>query len=438
MGDEEKKKEDLVDRGDKGKKNWGQIARQGYDQYAEETKAAGETAAQGLSEAGEQQVSETEAANKEYYDSLNDAQKRYREQMDAGFTQFADIITAEQNRIEAERAKAEEENRANFRAAAWTGAGELANSLINLWGVSRNAVHQQYHSYSQDWMKKADADLKYNRARLDNLRDRQRAMQERMIQLRMNDAGQTASMANQIAGAKHQGDISLAGARYNAAAAPINIRYQTAEKAAEAKAKGAVTEASMGQQKEANDAQIGLGYARLDETKRQHDDTMKANGYTPDGKGGWNYDASKDSRRSGGGSTKSSDRFYFTHDGRKIPYTMTSNERKQFIEKAYAKVKDMPGFKEEYGEKEDLRDMDKDGIIMKYAEQNPELRDELYLYSSPEYRKSQEVTNEINSFFSGAGANNPPAGTTGSAFQSFVPGWSTVYNFDDKPQGPAR
>lgn len=292
---------------DKEKKNWGQVARQGYDQYANETTAAGEQAANDLSAAGQQQVTDISAANQAYYDSLNEAQRQYRQRMDEGFTQFSDIINAENQRIADERARAEAENKATLQAARWTGATELAASVANLIGVGQfGASNQQYKSYSQDWMKKADQDLKYNRARLDNMRDRQRALQQHMIQLRMNDAGHAASMATQAAGAKHQGDVSLAGARYNAAAAPVNIRFQTAEKAAEAKAKGAATEATMGQQKDAQDAQIGLGYARLNQAEQQHKDNMLTYGYEPDGKGGWSYNPDANARIRSGRSTTSS------------------------------------------------------------------------------------------------------------------------------------
>ena len=410
---------------DKEKKNWGQVARQGYDQYASDTTAAGEQAANDLSAAGRQQVTDISTANQTYDDSLNEAQRQYRQRMDEGFTQFSDIINAENQRIADERARAEAENKATLQAARWTGATELAASVANLIGVGQfGASNQQYKSYSQDWMKKADADLKYNRARLDNMRDKQRALQQQMIQLRMNDAGHAASMAVQAAGARHQGDVSLAGARYNAAAAPVNIRFQAAEKAAEAKAKGAATEATMGQQKAAQDAQIGLGYARLNAEQADK-------GYTPsaDGKG-WTYDATKDKRRTGGGSgSDKRDTFYFSHDGRTVPYSMTSGERKQFLEKAYAKVKDMPGFKEEYGEKNDLRDEDHNGIIMKYAEQNPELRNELYMYSPPEYRKSQEISTAVDNLFHAPAVSDTPE----------APDWNnSPYNFFDSAQGPAR
>lgn len=330
---------------DKEKKNWGQVARQGYDQYANETTAAGEQAANDLSAAGQQQVTDISAANQAYYDSLNEAQRQYRQRMDEGFTQFSDIINAENQRIADERARAEAENKATLQAARWTGATELAASVANLIGVGQfGASNQQYKPYSQDWMKKADQDLKYNRARLDNMRDRQRALQQHMIQLRMNDAGHAASMATQAAGAKHQGDVSLAGARYNAAAAPVNIRFQTAEKAAEAKAKGAATEATMGQQKDAQDAQIGLGYARLNQAAEQFNATQADKGYTPssDGKG-WTYDATNDKRRtsgrSGGGSGNSGINYGAVIDGKNVTLSMPKETYEQGIKSGTEELK---------------------------------------------------------------------------------------------------
>lgn len=101
---------------------------------------------------------------------------------------FADYLQEEKDRFERERAEAQEQIRADQQAGRWTGLTELAASVANLVGVGEgNAVSQQYRNYSQDWMRKADEDMRYHRSRIDNLRDRQRAIQQRMLEVEQNN-----------------------------------------------------------------------------------------------------------------------------------------------------------------------------------------------------------------------------------------------------------
>lgn len=84
--------------------------------------------------------------------------------------------------------------KANDRAATWTGLTELAASMANLIGVGQgNAVSQQYHSFSQDWMRKADADIKEHRSKLDDLRNRQRAIRQQYDTLELQMAKERAA-----------------------------------------------------------------------------------------------------------------------------------------------------------------------------------------------------------------------------------------------------
>lgn len=84
--------------------------------------------------------------------------------------------------------------KANDRAATWTGLTELAASVANLIGVGEgNAVSQQYHSFSQDWMRKADADIKEHRSKLDDLRNRQRAIRQQYDTLELQMAKERAA-----------------------------------------------------------------------------------------------------------------------------------------------------------------------------------------------------------------------------------------------------
>lgn len=102
---------------------------------------------------------------------------------------------------------------ANQRAARWTGATEALASLANLVAVgSGNAVSQQYHDYSQDWMRRADMNAREHRARIANLRERQRSMQDRLLALQAGNADTLAELrmkANESR-AKRQTEIGKA------------------------------------------------------------------------------------------------------------------------------------------------------------------------------------------------------------------------------------
>lgn len=115
---------------------------------------------------------------REAIQSAGEAQRKY----------FADYLQEEKDRYERERAEAQEQIRADQQAGRWAGLTELAASVANLVGVGEgNAVSQQYKNYSQDWMRKADEDMRYHRSRIDNLRDRQRAIQQRMLEVEQNN-----------------------------------------------------------------------------------------------------------------------------------------------------------------------------------------------------------------------------------------------------------
>lgn len=86
------------------------------------------------------------------------------------------------------------EEKGNERAATWTGLTELAASVANLIGVGQgNAVSQQYKGQSVDWMRKADADIKEHRSKLDDLRNRQRAIRQQYDTLELQMAKERAA-----------------------------------------------------------------------------------------------------------------------------------------------------------------------------------------------------------------------------------------------------
>lgn len=107
-----------------------------------------------------------------------------RELENKSFAQWAiDMKKADEERLAEERQQIEDER----RAAKMTGFAEFGSALANLLGVAEgNAVSQTYKQYSQDWMRKADADAREHRNRIADLRKRQRDTELKMAQLRQS------------------------------------------------------------------------------------------------------------------------------------------------------------------------------------------------------------------------------------------------------------
>ena len=165
--------------------------------------------------------------------------QRYQQLQNERHAGLADMLIQQRKDFETQNAQDEEQIRNDVKAARWTGATELAASLANLIGVgSFNAANQQYKQYSQDWMRKADADMKMQRARLDNFRERQRAMQMHINQLKQGDANTALNMAMRQADADRAARIQQADADYKAQLAPLEARYKSGLAAIGEQAKG--------------------------------------------------------------------------------------------------------------------------------------------------------------------------------------------------------
>lgn len=136
---------------------------------------------------------------------------------------FADYLQGIRDDYERERQAAQQEVEQDRQAARWTGATELASAIANMIGVgSFNAVNQQYRTYSQDWMQKADRDAREHRNRLDNIRQRQRETELKMAQLR----SQGGLALAQYDANKRQQDIQNAMAAQKAA---LDARYKAGQ-----------------------------------------------------------------------------------------------------------------------------------------------------------------------------------------------------------------
>ena len=147
---------------------------------------------------------------------------------------FADYVQGMKDDIDREREAAKIQLEADNKAAKYTGYTELGAALANLIGVGEgNAVSQQYKSFSQDWMKKADQDMREHRGRIDNLRQKQRDTELKMAQLKASNNLELAKLDMQREKARYENEYQKARTAYE------NARTEAAKQKAEQDAKKA-------------------------------------------------------------------------------------------------------------------------------------------------------------------------------------------------------
>lgn len=152
----------------------------------------------------------------EEYQKVLDGQKRLEDY-------WADRLRRHDADIKAEEEEDARRTQMENRRASMVNAAGLAASLFNLYAVGGlHASNQVYKDHMQDWMRKADMDRKMRRARIDNLRDRQRGVQDKLEGLR---AANTQDAYNRW---RNQ-------AAADAAAEQKELDRQKAEEAAQAK-----------------------------------------------------------------------------------------------------------------------------------------------------------------------------------------------------------
>ena len=221
----------------------------------------------------DQQAQEIAAAQQERVQAQNEAQRIWQQRMDEGDNTFAGILSDYRKQIDDETAEMNARVAGDQKAAKYTGFAELGAALANLIGVGGyNASNQQYKTYSQDWMKKADQDRKEHRSRIDNLRDRQRSIEMQRAQLRMGNAGTALANAQKLADQALQDRLTLSQARSAAAVTPAQLRMQAGKEADQLELNGLYHAASLAQNE-----------ASLAERRREHQAELRAKGFNPDG-----------------------------------------------------------------------------------------------------------------------------------------------------------
>ena len=284
--------------------------------------------------------------------------------------------------------KAEEEDEALRRMehgrVSWTGAAELAANLVNMFSVGGlHASNQQYHSYSEDWQKKADRDQRERRMRIDNMRERQRALQQQMIQMKMQGGSQLANFDAGEVNARYNNAGRLADAGLQSAKEITGIRAQTAKDVAQAGVQGATAAVNVRMQ----ERQIAESAAARRENAAI---TAARYGLRKNDKGEYEIDPNSAISRatsragSGGGGSSSINTLYYTNEqGELVPVYMRTKEYDEFVNQSYAKLKDDEDFQKAY--RRLSTDTEKKSLIFQFAIQDPERRAILSRYSdSPE------------------------------------------------------
>lgn len=172
------------------------------------------------------------------------------------------------NYVEERRKEDEAQAVADKRAARWTGLTELAASIANLIGVGANdASNQEYHSFSQDWMKRADIDARERRNRFQSIKERQMQMQNNLAALKAGNAKDLAALRDKAAAQRYAQKMDNADFNYKAATENNALLAKGADAAMNLRVQGGLAGIKT---KQANE-QLAQGRQRLGIYSRQQD-----------------------------------------------------------------------------------------------------------------------------------------------------------------------
>lgn len=314
-----------------------------------------------------------QAAAEQRQQTYNSAQESFRQAFDSGAKDIADIALSKRAEAQKAEQEAQQQVEADKKAARWTGATELAASLINLVGVgSGNAAPQQYHQFSADWMKKADDDLTKHRARIQNLSDRANEAKASLANLRMGEAKEALATARKQAEQIYANQIAQAQAA-----------AESREKAAAIQYKGDMAKADMQlkEEKEANDMAIqqqNLNQRRINtEADLVAHGLKMENGHPVVDENSEIYKANLEytKRRGAGTGASKSQVFYRDGNNNLVSVPMTALEYQTFLDKVYEMAKDDPTFAEAYDSAKN--EQARRSLLFAYASNEPSLRAEL-------------------------------------------------------------
>lgn len=220
------------------------------------------------------------------------------------------------------------------KRAVWTGVTEGLASLANLVGVgSFDSANQTYHSYSKDWMDKADQERRIRRNRIDNIRDRQRAMDLQLQQLRGNQNMQILNLRGQNADKRY-------AAANQAATTMAGLGREDANRRAADAAQNASMAINQGNADRQFNEAVRARKAQEAEARRNNDldfiAAMARQGYVKDAYGNWIYSG----KGSGSGSGNPNFSYDATIDGQYVRLDMNKNTFEQAVNDGRAELRE--------------------------------------------------------------------------------------------------
>lgn len=304
--------------------------------YRKAIEQAGAGYSTALGVAGQRQADAMRSIADQYGKSMDQVIADTQASNAAAEKDFADVALEQRRALDEARQEDARLAQQERSRAVWAGATEAASAIANLVGVgSFGASNQVYRQYSKDWMDRADQERRLRRSRIDNLGDRQRQLQQQLASLRqgnantvnnmrINQAGQQASMAEKQAAqqADNVGKVAQAG-------------FQTAMQAAQAGYQAYQQGRAFEEQRRARQAQEA-------ENRRYHDAqteaSMARSGYTkgPDGK--WTYTGKPTA--SGSGSGANSFVYDARIDGQNVRLVTNKNTFEQAKKDGVPEIKD--------------------------------------------------------------------------------------------------
>lgn len=253
------------------KKGSEQIEEQ-YDIAKQSAQQTGEQLTQAQVDAMQQQVASMEAEDAILTQQENAALQQKQNANKDYLGMWADQLRDAQQRTQQEEQTHQQNTEIENKAAAWAGAGQLAASLVNLFAVGKGASNMQINDVSKDWMQQADRERRERRNRIENLRERQRGIQEKQAAIKnatTQDEYDTM-LKNAQAQAKRRADIDKAKASIPVMQAQGNA--ETANTVTNLGIKGASAVADQ-QNTE----------TRISRDQQQFDARMRSAGLNPDG-----------------------------------------------------------------------------------------------------------------------------------------------------------
>lgn len=318
------------------------------------------------------------------------AQERFRA-ASQGKDYIAQILLANQRRIAEAEAEDAEKTELERKRAAWTGAGELAAGLVNLFGVGQlGASNQTYHSFSRDWQAQAERNARQRRSRIDNLQARQdsiRMQRQQLLERRLSE----------LLAAERQDQYRAEQAEQRQAEQEALAKHRADELEQRGKEQESLAEyrkASHGETVRHNEA---MEANARDKAKMEAGIKLARYGLKEDDNGQIVVDndsiITKTAAAGGKPTGRGKNKFYYTDDdGDLAPVYMTTAEYKAILDQVYALYSGDKEFRKAYNPAPD--DSARRSILWAYAIRTPEIRAQLRMYENEDYKPEEEKPSE--------------------------------------------